>query len=91
MNSLYIDTLFIIFDYINTTKLKINHGMSINDILDIMWEVHKIQTRQQLYFIELKCKQIIMELKLKKKYNYIQDYVCAIIYEDNEYEYLYYA
>lgn len=95
MNSLYLDNLsmdnlFVIFDYINITKLKLNQNMSLNDILDLIWEVQNIQKRQKLYFTELNCLYIIRELKLKKYNNYIQQYYSVITTDYVEYEYIYY-
>ena len=93
MNSLHSisrDTLIHIFDYLNTTKLKINHNMSLNEVLEIIQEVQNIQKRQQIYFKELNCKCIIRELKLQKKNNYIQEYIRSVIYDYGDYEYLYY-
>lgn len=88
--TLSIDTLIHIFDFINTTKLKINHNMYLDEVLELIWEVQNIQKRQHIYFKELNCKCIIRELKLQKKNNYIQVYKHAIIYDYGDYEYLYY-
>ena len=88
--NLSIDTLIHIFDFINITKLKINHSMSLDEVLELIWEVQNIQKRKQIYFTELNCKYILRELKLQKKNNYIQVYKHAIIYDYGDYEYLYY-
>jgi hypothetical protein len=95
MNFLYLDTistdnLIHIFDYLNTTKLKLNQNMSLNDVLELIWEVQKIQKRQKLYFTEINCLYIIRELRLKKKNNYVQQYFSIISTDYVEYEYLYY-
>ena len=89
MNTIPLDTITHIFNYINTTKLKINNTMSLNDILDLIWEVQNIQKRQKVYFTELNYLYIIRELKLQKKNNYIQHY-CTVIIDYGDYEYLYY-
>ena len=95
MKYINIDNLIHIFDYINTTSLKINYTMTLDEILELMWEVQNIKKRQQIYFTELKCKCILRDLKLQKKNNYIQQYYYAVFYDYNyseygNYEYLYY-
>ena len=67
LDLLPLDNIINIFNYINTTKLKINDNMTTIDIIDLIWEVQKIEQKQNLYFMELKCSQILMELKLKKE------------------------
>lgn len=90
LDTLSMDILINIFDFINTTKLKINYNMSLHDIIDLIWEVQNIQKRQKLYFTELNCLYIIRELKLQKKNNYIQQYYSTVIIDYDDYEYLYY-
>lgn len=89
LDLLPLDNIINIFNYINTTKLKINDNMTTIDIIDLIWEVQKIEQKQNLYFMELKCSQILMELKLKKKIVDYKIYWPTIIYEDDLYEYMY--
>ena len=53
LTSLSTDNLTHIFNFINTTKLKINDTMTLDEVLDLIWEVQKIERRQNLYFLLL--------------------------------------
>lgn len=90
LNSLSTDNLTHIFDFINNTKLKINNDMSLDEVLDLIWEVQKIERRQNLYFMELRCRQVLMELKLQKKITNYKIYWSSLMYEYDSYEYMYY-
>ena len=83
LNSLSTDNLTHIFNFINTTTL--------DEVLDLIWEVQKIERRQNLYFMELRCRQVLMELKLQKKITNYKIYWSSLMYEYDSYEYMYYA
>ena len=48
LTSLSTDNLTHIFNFINTTKLKINDTMTLDEVLDLIWEVQKIERRQNI-------------------------------------------